>query len=524
MAPAPTTAPTGRSRWFALGAIALGVALVIMDATIANVALPVVIRDLQLSSAHAQWINAIYSLIFAAFIITAGRAGDVFGRRTVAGVGLSVFLLASLGAGSAIGPISLIIARLIQGLGAACVLPATLSTINAMFRGRDRAIAFAVYGSMIGGMAAVGPLVGGFLAYAISWRWAFWLNIPFGLIALIGLFRFTPNTRDPEAKPSWATFDIPGITLISLALGAMVFALIEASTFGWVHTEAGGISPILPLLAISIALIAIFLRVERTRLQAGESALVHLSLFRIPTFRIGAFTAFIVALGEFGLIFVLPLLLQGALGYTPLSTGWLMMALALGTFAASALVPKLVSALGKVSVVRIGLGAEAAALFALGFTIPAPTWLLTIILVAYGAGLGLASAQLTDTTMSDVPIAQSGMASGLQTTIRQLGSAMGIALLGGLMIARLTTLTKNAFAAAATPDAQVLAERVHDSVGAVIPTIAEQAPQAAELAAASLMHAASLTIIVAGAVLSSGMIAAFFLPNRKAPAPQLAGN
>ncbi|MDO5726966.1 MAG: MFS transporter, partial [Bowdeniella nasicola] len=274
MQTSPTTPQPTTHRWFALAAIALGVALVIMDATIANVALPIVIRDLHLSASHAQWMNAIYSLVFAAFIITAGRGGDVFGRRTLGAMGLTVFLLASLGAGAAIGPKTLITARFIQGLGAACVLPAALSTINAMFRGRDRSIAFAVYGSMIGGMAAVGPLVGGFLAQTFSWRWAFWLNIPFGLIALIGLLRYTPNTRDPNASRTLANFDIPGIALISIALASMVFALIESSTFGWFHTPDGTLSPISFMLVISLALLAAFIALERRRSHTNRSVLV----------------------------------------------------------------------------------------------------------------------------------------------------------------------------------------------------------------------------------------------------------
>ncbi|MDO5727752.1 MAG: MFS transporter, partial [Bowdeniella nasicola] len=269
------------------------------------------------------------------------------------------------------------------------------------------------------------------------------------------------------------------------------------------------------MLVISLALLAAFIALERRRSHTNRSVLVELSLFRIPTFRLGAFTAFLVSLGEFGLIFVLPLLLQGALGYSALATGWLMMALALGTFAASALVPHLVRAWGKVAVVRVGLASEAGALILLAALVTSPTWALSLILFIYGAGLGLASAQLTDTTMADVPVEYSGVASGLQTTIRQLGSAMGIAVLGGLMIARLTTLTETAFAHASTANARELAQLVHDSVGAAIPTIGEHYPQAAKLASQALIHAAQLTISVAAAILILSVVAAFFLPDNR---------
>lgn len=494
----PTPPTSQRTRWLSLGAIALAVALVIMDATIANVALPVVIRELGLRAADAQWINAIYSLVFAAFIISAGRLGDLFGRRRIAASGLSIFLIASLAAGAAHTPLGLIIARTFQGLGAAAVLPATLSTINTLFRGKDRSIAFAVYGSMIGGMAAVGPLVGGWLATDISWRWAFWLNIPFGLIALIGMLAYTPNTRDTHAERSLKAFDLSGVALISTALAALVFALIESSTLGWATTT--------PIAAVALVLIAIFLRHERHRSALHQPVLVDLSLFHLRSFRLGASTAFLVSLGEFGLIFALPLLLQGALGYSALNTGWLMMCLAAGTFLASAVVPHLIKTLGKKQVIILGLGSQTLMLAALAWAISSRSWVMAIILAAYGFGIGLANAQLTDTTMQDVPVELSGMASGLQTTIRQLGSAIGIAGLGGFMIARLSTLTQDGLIAAGIPRAQELTRAVHDSVGAIIPELAFRDPVVAAPAIQALLTSSRWTLLLAAGVLCVAFI------------------
>ncbi|MDO5700644.1 MAG: MFS transporter [Bowdeniella nasicola] len=512
-----TSAPTpltGRARWLALGSIALAVALVIMDATIANVALPVVIRELSLTPSAAQWVNAVYSLVFAAFIITAGRAGDLFGRRTLASGGLIVFLLASLAAGASTSAAWLIAARTVQGLGAACVMPATLSTINALFRGRDRSIAFAVYGSMIGGMAAVGPLVGGWLATDVSWRWAFWLNIPFGLIALAGLIYYTPNTRGERVQPGLRSFDILGVVLASVALGAIVFALIESSTYGWWRRPSGALSPILPTLALGLVALAGFLAWERHRERQGADVLVHLGLFRVRTFTLGVATAFLVSLGEFGLIFVLPLLLQGALGYDPLATGWLMMALAAGTFLASGLVPHLVRAWGKRTVIRVGLIAEALAVAVLAVATPLGSGASALVLAAYGMGIGLANAQLTDTTMEDVPVSASGEASGLQTTIRQLGSALGIALLGGLMIGQLATHTEAALRAADYPEPAVeqITDIVHDSVGAAIPALDQHDPAAADLARTALIDASRTTFGLGAGVLGLGVVMSLALP------------
>jgi MFS family permease len=201
--PSPSTPPTsdhplGTRRWWALATIALGTSLIIMDATIVNVALPVVIRDLDLTANQAEWMNAIYSLTFAALLLTVGHLGDLRGRRLLFAGGMVVFMLASVLAGSAQGAVVLIGARLLQGIGASAILTTTLSTMNSIFRGRERGIAFAVYGSTIGGMAAVGPLVGGWLATDVSWRWAFWLNIPFGLLVLARHLARRP--RDPRSR------------------------------------------------------------------------------------------------------------------------------------------------------------------------------------------------------------------------------------------------------------------------------------------------------------------------------------
>ena len=178
-----------RRDWTALLTIGFGVSLVIMDATIVNVALPTVIADLDLTATEAQWMNAVYSLVFAALLITVGRIGDLYGRRRLFLIGMVVFTLASVVAGLSVTALMLIGARLVQGIGAAMILPSTLSSLNALFTGRRRTIAFAIYGSAIGGMAAVGPLIGGWLATDVSWRWAFWLNIPVGLLVMLGIWR-----------------------------------------------------------------------------------------------------------------------------------------------------------------------------------------------------------------------------------------------------------------------------------------------------------------------------------------------
>lgn len=517
-------APIPRRHWLAMGTLSLGVSLVIMDATIVNVALPVVIEDLGLDASGAQWMNAIYSLVFASLMLTVGRLGDLYGRRRMYGIGLVVFMAASLFAGAATGPAMLIAARFVQGLGAAMVLPSTLSTLNAMFHGRTRGIAFAIWGSTIGGMAAVGPLVGGWLATDVSWRWAFWLNIPFGLLALVGIVKTLDETRDTTLVRG---SDVPGVLLSSLGLAGIVFGLIQGDYYGWWTSASGGLSPVPFALVIGVALVATFVAVEKRRVLAGKVALVDLGLLRIRSFRFGVIAALIVALGEFGLLFTLPLLLQGALGYTALGTGWLLLWLALGTFLVSGATPRLAARMGQTAVVRVGLGLEALAIAGLAVTLSTSisSVLLAVWLFIYGVGVGMATAQLTSVILVDVPVAESGQASGFQTTIRQLGSALGVALLGGLLIATTTSQTSDRLADSGLPPEQQdqVVTLVHDTAGAGIPALVANpaTADAAVDAEEALVQASRITTGIAAGVLLIGLAATFALPHTP---PEAAGD
>ncbi len=516
-------------RWWAMAAIALGTSLVIMDATIANVALPVVIRDVGLSATEAQWMNAVYALVFASLMLTSGRLGDLYGRKRMFLAGLALFGASSLLVGSAGSAGMLVGARLIQGIGAAMIFPATLSTLNAMFHGRDRSIAFAIYGSTIGGMAAVGPLVGGWLATDVSWRWAFWLNLPFVAIAAVIALRYVPETRDLQLRRG---IDAGGTALASLGMAFIVFGLIESSTFGWLTQDNGALSPV-PLAIIGgIGLLAGFAALELRRDARGKVVLAHLNLFEVSTFRYGVIAALIVSLGEFGMLFTLPLVLQGAMGYNALSTGWLMMALAVGTFLVSGATPQLTRRLGQRSVVRIGLGLEAVAIAGLAIALPGATWMLAVMLFVYGLGVGMATAQLTSVILSQVPLKWSGEASGMQTTFRQLGSALGVALLGGLLISSLSGTTDDHLSAAGVPAAQreIVVTAVHESVGAAIPALAAnpQTAPAAHVAADAMVHAAKVTTGIAAGILGLGLLATMALPAEvplePEPAPEREAN
>ena len=504
-----------RKSWWALLAVALGVSLIIMDATIVNVALPTVIEDLHLDATQAEWMNAIYSLVFASLLLTVGRVGDIYGRRRLFLIGMVIFIGASVLAGAAGGPNALILARLIQGLGAAMILPSTLSTLNAIFVGKERAIAFAVWGVTIGGMAALGPLVGGWLTTYYSWRWAFWLNVPVGLIVLALILFAVPETRDEKSPRK---LDLYGVALSTIGMAGIVFALIEGQNYGWGRQASGAVSPVPIAMAIGLLFMGRFWVVQRKRQRAGKIVLVDLRLLDVRSFRYGSIAALIVALGEFGLLFTLPLLLQNALGFSALGTGWLIAALAIGTFFVSGMTPQLTHKYGGRAVVRLGLGTEAVAVAGLALTLSASIsgWAVAGWLFLYGVGVGMATAQLTSVILAEIPVSESGQASGLQSTFRQLGSALGVAILGTLLITSLGRITASNLESTPIPAAQrdQVVSAVQGSAGAIIPTLQKNPAtrEAGDAAASAMISASKLTTGIGALVIGLGLAATWALP------------
>lgn len=513
-------------RWKAMPFIALAVSIIIMDATVVNVVLPVLIRDIQLSASDAEWVNSIYALVFAALLITVGRIGDIFGRRHLLIIGILIFGVASVLAAISNSGTTLIGARFLQGVGGAMILPATLSTVNALFSGRERGIAFAIWGSTIGGMAAVGPLVGGWLTTSFTWRWAFLINIPIVVIVLVGAVLWIPETKDPNAEKG---ADYLGILLSIIGLGGIVFALIEAQRYGvWKTTEkmtfgsmtwSSSISPIPIAFILGLLLMVTFVLVERKRARQNKPVLLDLTLLHIRSFRYGSIAALVVALGEFGMLFAIPLFVQGALGYSALGTGFLILALAIGTFLISGGTPQLTQRFGGRSVVRMGLILEVIAIVGLGLSISitASAWVLAAWLFLYGAGVGLATAQLTSVILAEVPVSQSGQASGLQSTFRQLGSALGIALLGTLLVTSLGAKTSHNLSSVANLDLAAqknVTAIVKGSAGAAIPQLAKLPNGAAVkiVAENAMVSAARLTTLLAAAVILLGLLATIALP------------
>ena len=504
-----------RLRWWGLAAISVSVALIIMDATIVSVAMPSIIESLDLSTTQVQWVQEVYTLVFAALLMVWGTMSDRIGRRRLLVIGLLIFTAASILCAFAPTGGWLIAARALQGVGGSMILPTTLALLNATFRGSERSIAFAVWGSTIGSMAAVGPVLGGWLTSSFSWHWAFWINVPFGIAVIVLLLLTVQESRQRET----ARFtDWLGATASVLGFGMLVFALIEGRTYGWWSAEEdaplriGGFSIIPPMFVLAVVVLALLVAWEKQRLAAGRSVLLDVTLFRIKSFSNGNVTALTVSLGEFGIILSLPLWFQYVRGMDALDAGLALLPLAIGSFLASGGVHSLSKRMTPVQLVRMGLALEIAALASLAVLLRpgSSTWVTSVPLFVYGLGVGFATAQLTQLILADVPVDRSGQASSTQSTARQVGSALGIAVLGTALFTTLRASTESRLAdqIAADPHVAGLADAVSRSSGALIERLSQDPATAyiADAARQALTHGVSVAAWVAVAALVVGFL------------------
>ncbi|MEI6270998.1 MAG: DHA2 family efflux MFS transporter permease subunit [Chloroflexota bacterium] len=519
---------SARTRWIGLACLALGLAMIIVDTSIVNVAVPRIITDLKITPSAAEWVNSSYALIFAAALITLSRIGDIVGQRRLYMVGTSVFATASVLAALAPSGELLIGARLLQGLGGAAMAPSTQSIVNATFRGKDRAIAFAIYGSVIGGMAALGPVIGGWLTTNASWRWAFGVNLPIAIVAIVGTLLTVAETRTERTNKG---FDFGGVILITLGLAGIVFGLIEGYTYGWWAPSTGFSSDAAwawwPLASVSVVPVALalgaislvaFALYERARLRAKNTVLIDFTLFSIPTFRYGNIAGSIVSLGEFGLLFAVPLFLAAVQRYSAFETGLCFVPLALGSFIAAPSAPALTKRFGARRVVTLGMAFEAIGIGAIGVLIsPQSTGLqLLVPFLVYGIGVGFATAQLANVTLADVDIPRAGIASGTNSTTRQIGSALGIAIIGTTLFTLIGERSRSALEAIpelkAAPSTVIdgLVEAMKSSAGQALPGIA-QSPMLASNPALAAKITDTLAQAFADAARGAGIVALIFV-------------
>ena len=405
--------------WLVLVLVCLAQFMVILDATIVNVALPSIQKDLDMSESGLQWVVNAYALLFGGFLLLGGRAGDLIGRKRVFLAGLVLFTAASLLCGFANGETWLIVARGAQGLGAALVSPAALSIVTTTFReGPERAKALGVWAAIAVGGGAVGLLLGGILVETLSWPWIFFVNVPVGIATFLLSLRFVPESRDEHAHKS---FDVAGAVAVTGGLIALVYGIVRSAESGW------GSGEVLGILAVAVVLLAAFVFIE----QRSVEPLVRLSIFSVKTVRGANVAMFVVAAGLFALFFFNTLYVQRVLGYSPLEAGLAFLPFTLGIIIGAGLAQPLLPRLGPREVPVIGSLIGAAGLLLFLRLSPDSTYLADLLpgIMLTSIGMGLVFVPVTLIATSGVPVDDAGLASGLFNTAQQIGGALGLAVL-----------------------------------------------------------------------------------------------
>jgi EmrB/QacA subfamily drug resistance transporter len=394
--------------------------MLLLDVTIVNVALPSIQSSLKATFSDLQWVVDAYALMLAALLLTTGSLADLWGRRFIFVIGLVVFSVSSLASGLAQSPLWLNLARGAQGVGGAAMFSTALALLGSSFQGRERGVAFGVWGAITGLAVAIGPVIGGGLTTGLSWRWIFLVNVPIGVIAVFISVMRVEESRMPRARKP----DLIGVVTFSGALGALVYALIKGDTKGWTS------KPILGCLIASGVLMIAFLIAERLQ---RERAMFDLSLFRKPTFSGGAIAAFCLSGGLFALFLYLTLYLQDVLGYSALQTGLRFLVLSGGILLTSTLAGRLTATVPIRFLIAPGLVMVGVGLLLMRGISASTGWTHLIPgFIVGGAGVGFINPPLASTAIGVVRPERAGMASGINSTFRQVGISTGIAGLGAI--------------------------------------------------------------------------------------------
>jgi EmrB/QacA subfamily drug resistance transporter len=451
----PQTYPQDK-KWLALALLALAQFVVVLDASIVNVALPSIGTDLEFSQADLSWVVNAYTLFFGGFLLLGGRMADLLGRRRLFMGGLVLFALASLVGGFASSPGMLIAARAVQGLGAAMLSPAALSLVTVMFtEGAERNKAFGVWGAVAGSGGAAGVLLGGILTEYVGWEWVLFVNVPIGIVAVALAPRLLPESRNDGARH----FDIAGAVSVTAGLSLLVYTLVDATDAGWLSGQT------LILGAISLALLAGFYAIERV----SKAPLVPFAIFRRRTITGTNIVGLLVAMALFSMFFFISLYMQQVLGYSAIKSGLSYLPLAGGIIVSAGIASSLVTKIGFKPVLVMGLVLTAIGLVWFSQVEVGGTYLGDILFPSLIAavGLGFAFVPMTIAAVTGVEPHETGLASGLINTSQQVGGALGLAILASIANSRTDSLMAEAGgAAAALPNALTEGFQIAFLVGA----------------------------------------------------------
>jgi EmrB/QacA subfamily drug resistance transporter len=473
----PAETPTARrahrpltsNRWLVLVIACLAQFMVVLDATVVNVALPSIQRGLHFSPTSLQWVVNAYTLVFGGFLLLGGRAGDLIGRQRLFLIGTVLFSVASLLNGLAQSSGMLIVGRGLQGLGAALLSPAALSIITTTFTDHsERTKALGVWSAIAAGGGAVGLVLGGALTQLASWPWIFFVNVPVGIATVMLTLRYVPESR---AGVKHRAFDLAGAVTVTAGLVVLVYAIVKAEAFGWGSARTIG------LIAVALVLLAVFVAVERR----SVAPLVRLSIFRIKTLSVADGVLLLVASGMFGMFFFASLYVQEILGYSPLHAGLAFLPVTGGIVVGAGMAQPLVKRAGVRNVALLGIVLATIGMVVLAQVPVDGTYAANLLpgLLPLSIGMGLVFVPITLMATGGVDANDAGLASGLFNTAQQVGGSLGLAILSTL---------------AASKTSSVL-DGLHGSVSAAATNVAKVSGYHVAFTAAAVMLAAGAVIL-----------------------------
>jgi EmrB/QacA subfamily drug resistance transporter len=412
--------PEEQRKWWTLAAVSFGLFMIMLDNTVVNVALPSIQRDLGADLSSLEWIVTGYALTFAALMLIGGKLADAYGRRLIFVVGIVVFTLASLACGLAGSEDTLIAARIVQGVGAALMNPATLSIIAATFPPRQRGTAIGIWAGVSALALAIGPLVGGLLTDHVGWEWIFFVNIPVGIVGVLASFLLIAESRDE----THVRLDLPGLLTSALGLFAFTYALIEANTYGW------GSVRILGAFVVAVLALGTFVLLERHQ----RAPMLDLTLFRSGTYTGANVVVLLVALAMFGVFFFVSLYMQNILGYSAVQAGAAFLPMTILIILVAPIAGKTSDLVGSRWLMTAGMTLLAVQLLYFSqLSSDATFWTLLPAMLIGGVGMSLTMTPSAAAATRAVPVHKAGVGSAVLNAFRQVGGSIGIALMGAIM-------------------------------------------------------------------------------------------
>jgi EmrB/QacA subfamily drug resistance transporter len=411
----------GNRRWWALGAMCFALFMIMLDNTVVNVALPSIQRGLHASTSSLEWTVNAYTLSFAVLLVTGGRLGDLFGRRRMFLVGVTIFGLASFMIALSQSDTWLIAFRAVQGVGSGLMMPATLSIITNAFDAHERGRAIGTWAGVSAMALAIGPVVGGFLVEEVSWQSIFLLNVPVAVAAIAVTLFAVRESRDETAIRE---IDVPGVATLTIGLAALVLALVEGNGWGWGSTR------VLVLFATAAASLVAFVVIEPRR----RAPMVDFKFFRERTFFGANVVAFIVSFVMFATFFSLALYMQDILRFSPLQTGLRFLPTTLCVMVSGPIAGRLADRIGSRPLMTGGLLAVSASMFWMtGITTHSSYGFLVVSFILQGIGIGFVMSPMSTAAMNSVDRSKAGVASGILSMTRMVGSTFGVAALGAII-------------------------------------------------------------------------------------------